>query len=98
MPRDSEAYDIWRGLLPSERIGELGADDNFWQMGDTGPCGRCSEIYFVGGTGREPDIEIWNNVRITSYNVCYTKLLRLHAYSAADAVARAEPGGLSPLL
>jgi len=49
VPRDSEAYDIWRGLLPSERIGELGADDNFWQMGDTGPCGRCSEIYYFRG-------------------------------------------------
>ena len=42
---------------------ELGADDNFWQMGDTGPCGRCSEIYYVrGGTGSDPEIEIWNNV------------------------------------
>ena len=42
---------------------ELGGDDNFWQMGDTGPCGRCSEIYFVrGGTGADPEIEIWNNV------------------------------------
>jgi len=49
VPRDSEAYDIWRRLLPPERIGELGADDNFWQMGDTGPCGRCSEIYYVRG-------------------------------------------------
>src|ERR671932_729312 len=37
-------------------------DDNFWQMGDTGPCGRCSEIYFVRGTGSDPEIEIWNNV------------------------------------
>ena len=31
-------------------------------MGDTGPCGRCSEIYFVRGTGTDPEIEIWNNV------------------------------------
>jgi alanyl-tRNA synthetase len=49
VPRDSEAYDIWRAFLPAERIGELGADDNFWTMGDTGPCGRCSEIYFFRG-------------------------------------------------
>src|SRR5207237_6940297 len=48
---------------PADRILELGGDDNFWQMGDTGPCGRCSEIYFVrGGTGADPEIEIWNNV------------------------------------
>ena len=63
IPRDDEAYDIWRTLgVPADRILELGADDNFWQMGDAGPCGRCSEIYFVGGTGNDPEIEIWNNV------------------------------------
>ena len=64
IPRDAEAYDIWRGLgVPPDRILELGMDDNFWQMGDTGPCGRCSEVYFVrGGTGHDPEIEIWNNV------------------------------------
>src|SRR6267143_510487 len=64
IPRDDEAYDVWRKLgLPAERILELGGDDNFWQMGDTGPCGRCSEIYFVrGGTAVDPEIEIWNNV------------------------------------
>ena len=49
IPRDSEAHDIWRKFLPAERIGELGAADNFWQMGDTGPCGRCSEIYYFRG-------------------------------------------------
>jgi alanyl-tRNA synthetase len=64
IPRDDEAYDIWRSLgVPADRILELGGDDNFWQMGDTGPCGRCSEIYFVrGGTSADPEIEIWNNV------------------------------------
>jgi alanyl-tRNA synthetase len=63
IPRDAEAYDVWRGLgVPADRILELGSDDNFWQMGDTGPCGRCSEIYFVRGTGTDPEIEIWNNV------------------------------------
>jgi alanyl-tRNA synthetase len=49
VPRDTEAYEIWRAFLPPERIVELGADDNFWTMGDTGPCGRCSEIYFFRG-------------------------------------------------
>src|SRR5215207_8559747 len=49
IPRDDEAFDIWRRFLPADRIGELGASDNFWQMGDTGPCGRCSEIYYFRG-------------------------------------------------
>jgi alanyl-tRNA synthetase len=64
IPRDDEAYEIWRKLgIPSDRILELGMDDNFWQMGETGPCGRSSEIYFVrGGSGVDPEIEIWNNV------------------------------------
>ena len=63
IPRDDEAYDVWRKLgVPADRILELGTDDNFWQMGDTGPCGRCSEIYYVRGTGNDPEIEIWNNV------------------------------------
>ncbi|HTM05001.1 MAG TPA: alanine--tRNA ligase [Vicinamibacterales bacterium] len=51
VPRDTDAYDIWRKFLPADRIGELGAADNFWQMGDTGPCGRCSEIYYFRGSG-----------------------------------------------
>jgi alanyl-tRNA synthetase len=49
IPRDDEAFEAWRALVPAERIGELGAADNFWQMGDTGPCGRCSEIYYYRG-------------------------------------------------
>jgi len=62
IPRDDEAYEIWRKFVPPDRILQLGADDNFWQMGDTGPCGRCSEIYYVRGSGSDPEIEIWNNV------------------------------------
>ena len=62
IPRDDEAFDAWRRFVPADRILELGLEDNFWQMGDTGPCGRCSEIYYVRGTGADPEIEIWNNV------------------------------------
>ncbi|RPJ64444.1 MAG: alanine--tRNA ligase [Acidobacteria bacterium] len=75
VPRDQEAYEIWRKYLPADKISELG-DDNFWAMGDTGPCGRCSEVhYFRGnhlpcpkpeclGVACECDryVEIWNNV------------------------------------
>ncbi|MBA3298268.1 MAG: alanine--tRNA ligase [Acidobacteria bacterium] len=49
VPRDDHAFEVWRKLLPVERIGELGAADNFWSMGETGPCGRCSEIYYFRG-------------------------------------------------
>ena len=48
-PRDDDAYDLWRRFLPADRIDALGAADNFWAMGDTGPCGRCSEIHFHQG-------------------------------------------------
>ena len=57
IPRDDEAHDIWRKFLPEPRIGELGAADNFWQMGDTGPCGRCSEIYYYRGPQIPCDLE-----------------------------------------
>ena len=50
IPRDDEGYEVWRTLVPADRIGELGAADNFWSMGETGPCGRCSEIYYFRGT------------------------------------------------
>jgi alanyl-tRNA synthetase len=49
IPRDDEAHEIWTGFVPAERITELGLAENFWQMGETGPCGRCSEIHYYRG-------------------------------------------------
>ena len=76
VPRDEEAYELWRGQgVPPERIHELGMKDNFWAMGDTGPCGPCSEIFYDMGieaseTGEDKPfgedearyVEIWNLV------------------------------------
>jgi alanyl-tRNA synthetase len=80
---DDEAYDIWTKEVgvPAERVIRIGdnkgaryASDNFWMMGDTGPCGPCTEIFYdhgpeiPGGPPGSPDedgdrfIEIWNNV------------------------------------
>ncbi len=78
---DDEAYDLWHTMigLPAEKIVRIGdkpdgGSDNFWQMGDTGPCGPCSEIFYdhgahiAGGPPGSPDadgdrwVEIWNLV------------------------------------
>ncbi len=80
---DDEAYEIWNKTVgvPAERIVRIGdnkgaryASDNFWMMGDTGPCGPCTEIFYdhgpevAGGPPGSPNedgdryIEIWNNV------------------------------------
>src|SRR4029078_2702583 len=62
IPRDDEAYELWKRFVPAERILEFGLDDNFWQMGGRGPGGRCSEIYYLRGSGMDPEIEVWNLV------------------------------------
>jgi alanyl-tRNA synthetase len=74
---DDEAFSIWEKYLPAERIHRFGEKDNFWEMGETGPCGPCSEIHYdrtpdrTGGplvnAGVPEVIEIWNNVFI-QYN------------------------------
>ncbi len=74
---DDEAYDLWKNYLPEERIHRFDEKDNFWEMGETGPCGPCSEIHYdatpdySGGNlvnaGLPEVIEIWNLVFI-QYN------------------------------
>jgi alanyl-tRNA synthetase len=50
IPRDAEAHEYWRAVdVPADRIFEMGMKDNFWQMGETGPCGPCSEIHYDMG-------------------------------------------------
>jgi len=77
LPRDTEAYDLWKQYVPEDRIILGNKKDNFWEMGDTGPCGPCSEIHVdcrpeherLASSGKDlvnadhPQvIEIWNNV------------------------------------
>ncbi|MDX2055351.1 MAG: alanine--tRNA ligase [Polyangiaceae bacterium] len=56
IPADEVARDLWKKItgFGDDRIRGLGMADNFWQMGDTGPCGPCSEIYFCNG----PDVDV----------------------------------------
>jgi len=49
VPRDADAHGFWRAHVSEDRILELGAKENFWAMGETGPCGPCSEIHFYQG-------------------------------------------------
>jgi alanyl-tRNA synthetase len=77
IPRDDEAEKYWLEVgVPRDRVYALGMKDNFWQMGDTGPCGPCSEIYYDMGPGASDEghsdckfpcdcgryVEIWNLV------------------------------------
>lgn len=77
VPFDQEAYDTWKQFVPEDRILKGNKKDNFWEMGDTGPCGPCTEIHYDGRSDAErakvdgatlvnnddPQvIEVWNNV------------------------------------
>jgi alanyl-tRNA synthetase len=74
---DQEAFDLWKQFVPEDRILKGNKKDNFWEMGDMGPCGPCTEIHYDGRTDEErakisgasrvnnddPQvIEVWNNV------------------------------------
>jgi alanyl-tRNA synthetase len=77
VPSDEETKRIWLKYVPAARILPFDAGDNFWEMGDVGPCGPCTEIHYdrIGGRDAaylvnmdDPDVlEIWNNVFI-QYN------------------------------
>jgi alanyl-tRNA synthetase len=91
VPRDAEAYDLWSGHVPKDRIFEMGLKDNFWQMGDTGPCGPCSEIHYDMGVAASEQghtdcrfpcdcgryVEIWNLVFMQFDRDASTKLTPL---------------------
>ena len=93
---DDEAFDLWKKIagLAERRIIRIATSDNFWAMGDTGPCGPCSEIFFdhgpdiPGGPPGSPDedgdrfVEIWNLVFMQYEQV--DKATRLAAAPALD--------------
>ena len=77
VPFDQEAYDYWKQFLPEDHMIRGNKHDNFWEMGETGPCGPCSEIHFdlrdeaeiaakpgrgMVNEGHPQVIEIWNLV------------------------------------
>jgi alanyl-tRNA synthetase len=89
-PADDESFELWTQYLPRDRIYRCSAKDNFWQMGDTGPCGPCSEIHIFRGdrapgdaleVGRGPSyeddryLELWNLV-FMQYEQLASKELR----------------------
>ena len=88
---DDEAYDLWRKIagLPDDRIVRIATSDNFWSMGDIGPCGPCAEIFYdhgpeiAGGPPGSPDqdgdryVEIWNLVFMQYEQVSKTERIHL---------------------
>ncbi|HUR65930.1 MAG TPA: alanine--tRNA ligase [Chitinophagaceae bacterium] len=77
LPRDEEAYNEWKKWIPEDRIINGNKKDNFWEMGDSGPCGPCTEIHYDTRVKANNDghalvnnddtgmvMEIWNNVFI----------------------------------
>ncbi len=94
IPKDMEAYDIWKQYIAEDRILFGSKKDNFWEMGDTGPCGPCSEIHIDLRSAEEKQaikgkdlvnkdhhlvIEIWNNVFIEFNRMNDGKLVSLPA-------------------
>lgn len=92
LPADSETRDVWLSLgLPSERVLPFGLDCNFWEMGETGPCGPCTEIHYDHGVGEgaaaqvnagNPGlVELWNLVFMQYHREADSSLQPLPRYS-----------------
>lgn len=100
-PKDVESINIWKSIgIPKNKIVELGADDNFWSVGPTGPCGTCTEMYYDTGNGCgkknckpgcdcDRFIEFWNLVFIEFDRDVKGKLKKLD-FSSVDTGAGLE--------
>ena len=90
VPRDSDAEKYWSHYFPTNRIYALGKKDNFWSMGDTGPCGPCSEVHFFQGNdifcpepkclGVRCECDRWLEI----WNLVFMQFDRQHNGSLAD--------------
>ncbi|MHB1699807.1 MAG: alanine--tRNA ligase [Acidobacteriaceae bacterium] len=106
VPRDDEAEQFWiEAGVPKERIFEMGMKDNFWQMGDTGPCGPCSEIFYdLGLAASETSedkpfpqddqryVEIWNLVFMQFERASVVKLVTSDEFVLNEQPEMVETG------
>jgi alanyl-tRNA synthetase len=93
LPADDEAADIWRKVtgFGDDRILRLGMADNFWSMGDTGPCGPCSEIHFFHGSGEADVGSFGEEPRIDGLGLDRDLEPGLHAVRPPQRRRRARP-------
>jgi len=77
---DDEAFELWKQIVPEKRITRLGEKDNFWAMGDTGPCGPCSELYLDRGPqfgdARNPKEDVTGERYLEFWNLVFMQFNR----------------------
>ncbi|XP_039710133.1 alanine--tRNA ligase, mitochondrial isoform X3 [Pteropus medius] len=110
---DLESRDIWLSLgVPASHVLSFGPQENFWEMGDTGPCGPCTEIHYdlADGVGAPQLVELWNLVfmqhnrplgphliPLPNLSICLTLVILCGASPHITSLAREADGSLQPL-
>ncbi|XP_005552911.2 alanine--tRNA ligase, mitochondrial isoform X3 [Macaca fascicularis] len=97
---DLETRDIWLSLgVPATRVLSFGPQENFWEMGNTGPCGPCTEIHYdlAGGVGAPQLVELWNLVFMQHNRLVLRRILR-RAVRFSMEILKAPPGFLGSLV
>ncbi len=93
VPFDQEAHDLWKRYLPEDRIYACHAKENFWQMGDTGPCGPCSEIHIYNGAQAPGNAKRGGKFGPEFEDTLYTELWNL----VFMQYEKREDGSMTPL-